>query len=258
MSNTIIYEQPLNERVRTFLRLEQLFIQTHDYINSDTKWHSRITMTGLSAILEILNRSDLKTDILKELDRNQINLAKLSNSPGVDTHTLDKTLKELDKSYQQIIKVNGQLGQVLREHEILNGLVKRSSLVGAICSFDLPLFHYWLNGNSTERHKTLSDLLLSISDVQYAVTLLLSIIRESTLIEDKTAENGFYQQNLNANHPYQMIRVMIPNDANHFSEISAGKHRFSIHFLTMNQAENSSKPKQVKENIPFKLGCCVV
>jgi len=256
MPNTILYEQPLNERVRTFIRLEQLFNQTQEYINSDTKWHSRMTMTGLSQILEILNRSDLKTDILKELERNQINLAKHSNTPGVDTQTLKATLNELDKSYQQIIQIEGQLGKTLRESEILTGLVKRNSLVGAICSFDLPIFHYWLNNNPTDRHKTLTELLSSTIYIQYAVKLLLSIIRESTFIENKIAENGFYQQNLNVKHPYQMIRVLIPKDAAYFVEISAGKHRFSIHFLTIDNSNN--KQKQVNNDIPFQLGCCAI
>ncbi|MFV1982397.1 MAG: cell division protein ZapD [Thiohalomonadales bacterium] len=257
MLNTILYEQPLNERVRAFMRLEQLFIQTHEFINSDTKWHARMTMTGLSDILEILNRSDLKTDILKELDRNQINLSKLSNTPGVNTQTLNTTLNELDQSYQQIINIEGQLGQKLREHEILTGLIKRNSLVGSICSFDLPLFHHWLNSNPVERHKNLSELYSSISIIQYAIKLLLSIIRESAIIEDKIAVNGFYQQNLNVKHPYQMIRVLIPNYTDYFVEISAGKHRFSIHFLTTNN-ENNTRTKQVKEDMPFQLGCCAV
>lgn len=256
MLNAIIFEQPLNERVRAFLRLEQLFTQTRQYINSENSWTSRITMTGLSEILEILNRPDLKTYILKELERNQINLAKLAELPDVDLQTLTSTLNELDKSYQQIIQIKGQLGQTLREHEILSRLVKRNSLVGGICSFDLPIFHYWLNSNQTEQHKTLSELFSSISNIQYAIKLLLSIIRESTLIENKIAENGFYQQNLNSSFPYQMIRVLVPDDAHYFAEISSGKHRFSIHFLAVNN--NNDKPIQVKQNINFSLGCCAV
>ncbi|MFV2059793.1 MAG: cell division protein ZapD [Gammaproteobacteria bacterium] len=254
MQNTILYEQPLNERVRTFMRLEQLFSQTHEYINSDTQWHARMTMTGLSEILEILNRSDLKTDVLKVLERNQINLAKLSNTPGVDVQTLNATLIELDKSYQKILRVEGQLGQALREHEILTGLVKRRSLVGGLCSFDLPILHHWLNCTSTERHKNLTELFSSISEIQYAVKLLLNIIRESTLIKNQIAENGFYQQNLNSKHPYQLIRVFIPNDVNYFAEISAGKHRFSIHFLE----RTNGRPIQTKQDINFQLGCCAV
>jgi cell division protein ZapD len=254
MANSILYEQPLNERIRAFMRLEQLFNQAIEYINCDTQWHSRMTMIGLSEILEILNRSDLKTDILKELERNQINLEKLSNTLGVDKLTLKVTLNELNKSYKQIIQIEGQLGQTLREHEILTGLVKRSSLVGGICSFDLPIFHHWLNKNATERQNNLTELFSSIADIHHAIKLLLSIIRESTFIKNQIALNGYYQQNLNSKHPYQLIRVFIPYDVNYFAEISAGKHRFSIHFLEY----LNGKPTQVKKDINFQLGCCAL
>ncbi len=258
MLNTILYEQPLNERVRSFMRLEQLFLRTQEYINSDSEWHTRMTMVGLSEILELLNRSDLKTDILKELERNQISLAKLSHTPGVDTKTLNETLANLDQSYQKIINTQGQLGQVLREQEILTNLVKRNSLVGGICSFDLPIFHHWLNTDITAQQHDLKTLFSSIFDTQYAINLLLSIIRQSTLIADKVAENGFYQQNLNPKHPYQMIRVIIPKKENYFCEISAGKHRFSIHFLTIANNNYNHRPKQLMEDISFQLGCCAV
>ncbi len=253
-ANMILYEQPLNERVRSFMRLEQLFTQANEYISNDTIWHSRMTMTVLSEILELLNRADLKTDILKELERNQIYLAKLSNAPRVNTNTLNATLNELDSSYQEILKIDGQLGQTLRDHEILTSLVKRRSMLGGLCSFDLPIFHYWLNTKSSERHTDLSTLYSSISNIHYAIKLLLSIIRESATIENIIAEKGFYQQNLNVNFPYQMIRVLIPDDVNYFSEISGGKHRFSIRFMSTNK----SITKQVKEDIPFQLGCCAV
>ncbi len=258
MLNTILYEQPLNERVRSFMRLEQLFLRTQEYISADSKWHSRMTMMGLSEILELLNRSDLKTDILKELERNQINLAKLSDTPGVNTKTLDETLANLEESYQKIINTQGQLGQVLREQEILTTLVKRNSLVGGICSFDLPIFHHWLNTDAAAQQSDLKTLFSSIFDTQYAINLLLSIIRQSTLIENQIAENGFYQQNLNSKHPYQMIRVIIPKEVNYFCEISAGKHRFSIHFLTITNNDYNHRPKQLMEDIPFQLGCCAV
>lgn len=258
MLKTILYEQPLNERVRAFIRLEQLFIRTQEYINSNSEPHTRMTMMVLAEILELLNRSDLKTDILKELERNQSNLAKLSNSPGVNTNTLNETLNNLEKSSQNIINTEGQLGQVLREQEILKSLVKRNSLVGGICSFDLPIFHHWLNSDVEIQKNALKELFLSISDIQYAINLLLGIIRQSTLIEDQIAENGFYQQNLNPKHPYQMIRVILPKNVNYFCEISAGKHRFSIHFLAITNNQYNNRPKQLMENIPFQLGCCAV
>jgi cell division FtsZ-interacting protein ZapD len=95
VENYIIYEQPLNERIRNFLRLEHLFQQAFYTLRGYSVWDSRATITGLIDILDILSRSDLKTELLKELERHQAALAKLKDIPGVDREQLESILAQL-------------------------------------------------------------------------------------------------------------------------------------------------------------------
>ena len=85
MAKPVIYEQPLNERVRTFLRLEHLFCQIDYTLRGYSIWDSRATLDTLVETLEILSRSDLKTELIKELERHIVKLNALQQSPGVDT-----------------------------------------------------------------------------------------------------------------------------------------------------------------------------
>ena len=75
VKDAIIYEQPLNERIRTFLRLEFLFSQAAQHLHDDSQWGSRNTLTSLLDILSIFGRTDLKTEVLKELERHTATLA---------------------------------------------------------------------------------------------------------------------------------------------------------------------------------------
>ena len=69
MPAQIVFEHPLNERIRTFLRLEHLFEQTGHFLPLQDTWANRAAVDGLLNIIHIFARSDLKTEILKELEK---------------------------------------------------------------------------------------------------------------------------------------------------------------------------------------------
>ena len=88
----VAFEQPLNERVRTFLRLETLFAQHAHHAADDSEWGLRATLHSLLDIMSVVSRSDLKVEIVKELSEQHDNLAQLAEKPGVDPQRLQSTL----------------------------------------------------------------------------------------------------------------------------------------------------------------------
>lgn len=255
MENTIIYEQPLNERIRNFIRLEHLFQQAAYTLRGYSIWDSRATISSLIDILDILSRSDIKTELLKELDRHLSSLSKLRDIPGVDKEQLDSILSQLSSAQKELHGINGQLGQSLREQDLLSSLRQRSTVAGGSCHVDLPSFHFWLQQTPEERINTLENWLDELNPVNRPIMLMLGIIRESTHLHNATAENGFYQQNLDTNSPVQLIRVALNQDSPYFAEISAGKHRFSVRFM---RPQGNDRPVQSQDDIDFKLGCCMI
>ena len=255
MENTIIYEQPLNERIRNFIRLEHLFQQAFYTLRGYSIWDSRATISSLIDILDILSRSDIKTELLKELERHQSSLSKLKNIPGVDKEQLENILSQLISAQNELLDINGQLGRNLRDHDLLSALRQRSTVAGGSCHVDLPAYHYWLQQAPEERINILESWLEELNLVNRPITLMLGIIRESTHLQDVSAEKGFYQQSLDTNSPVQLIRVALSQDSPYFAEISGGKHRFSIRFMS---PQNNKRPTQTQDDIVFKLGCCVI
>ena len=255
MSDTIFYEQPLNERMRSFLRLEHLFKQAAYTLRGYSIWDSRSTLTSITSILDILARNDLKTELLKELERQEKTLSALSDLPGVDKEQLNNILKQIETSQQNIHNFEGQLGQNIRDHELLNSLRQRSSIIGGTCDFDIPYLHYWLQQPPEYRIEKLEEWLEKLEIISHPISLILDITRESSSPINVTAEKGFYQQNIDSNAPVQLIRVGLNNDSEYFPEISAGKQRFSIRFMLQ---QDEKRPVQSSDDLNFQLICCTL
>lgn len=255
MSDSIFYEQPLNERMRSFLRLEHLFKQAAYTLRGYSIWDSRSTLTSITSILDLLSRNDLKTELLKELERQEKTLSALADLPGVDKEQLTNILKQIETSQQNILNLDGQLGQNIREHEILNSLRQRSSIVGGTCDFDIPYLHYWLQQPPEHRIEKLEYWLEMLEIISHPISLILDITRESSSPINIVAEAGFHQQNIDSNQPVQLIRVRLPRDSEYFPEISAGKQRFSIRFMI---PQDESRAIQSADDIDFQLICCAL
>ncbi|MFO7602299.1 MAG: cell division protein ZapD [Gammaproteobacteria bacterium] len=255
MDNLITYEQPLNERIRTLMRLEHLFQQAAYTLRGYSVWDSRATLASLIDIMDILGRVDLKTELFKELERLQAALAKVSGKAGVDEEQLQSILNQLEKAQTGLQQTSGQLGQALKEEELISNLRQRSSLAGGNCHFDLPNYHFWLQQPPEVRIDILEGWFEQLATVQQAVTLVLGIIRESNVPRTVVAEQGFYQQNLDTQFPHQLIRISIDSELPYFAEISAGKHRLTIRFL---EPRSKARPLQAEQDVRFQLTCCAI
>lgn len=256
MDNPIVYEQPLNERIRIFLRLEHLFKQAAYTLRGLSIWDSRATVTALIDILEILTRGELKTETLKELDRLNTALSRLQNIPGVDDRQLSSILDQLNSTQAELHDIQGQLGQRLRDNALLASLRQRGSITAGNCSFDLPGYHYWLQQNSDTRIAQLEAWYDELNTIQKPIGLILGIIRESSDATEVIAEKGFYQQSLDRQTPVQMVRISLDNNAKCYPEISGGKHRFSVRFVQ--PGPTGGHPVQVESDLPFRLTCCTL
>ena len=253
MDAVTIYEQPLNERMRLFLRLEHLFKQTDLALPGHAEWETRAAISGFIGIFELLSRFDLKTELLKELERIHATLSALRNAPGVDNTRLDDILSHLQSSRSQLHQSNGQIEQPLREIELLSALIQRGHIPGGNCNFDLPAYHHWLQQVPEQRITQLKQWYTGLNIINNPIKFILGLIRESTPPNEKIAEAGFYQQNLDSNTPFQLIRVFTAANANYYAEISAGKQRFSIRFMLPHLRERAT---QHNDDIPFQLCCC--
>jgi len=250
-----VYEHPLNERLRFFLRLEFLFRQARHSLRGDTVWDSHNCLSALLEILNIVSRVDMKTEVIKELDRIIGTLTALTQTPGVNHDTLDQLLTTLGGFKTQLHSLDGPLAKELRENELFKLIIQRSGIPGGLCDFDLPPYRHWLKRPTEARVGDLRHWIGTLDTLRLSVELMLKLIRESSEPTAQIAEGGNYQQSLDSGTPYQLIRVWLPADSPHFVEISAGKHRFTARFMN---ACTATRPIQTDSDVEFHVSCCAL
>lgn len=255
MNTHTFYEFPLNERIRVFMRLEQLFKQLNHFMNGSTVSDHRAVISVLLDILMIFSRNDLKSELLKELDRHAKTLNLISSNQGVDTEKLNSILLNLKTISKKLYETNGKIGIKIMESDLFQSISQRSSIPGGSCSFDLPAFHYWLEQDKEIQQQDLSQWTQPLDNIRSAIELILSFIRQSSLPTQELAAAGFFQLTLDKSQSFQLIRVSLDETLPLFAEISGGKHRFTIRFMSPSSGTN--RPQQITDNVPFSLTCCV-
>ena len=255
VNTTITYEQPLNERIRTLMRLESLYSQMLSHLSGTSSTDSRNAVATLLDIQHIFSRTDIKTDILKELERLSNSFEALSKNPNVDSSKLSSILSELQVFIDELHAHHGPIGQQLKKNELLNSIRQRASIAGGSCAFDLPGFHFWLLQSNEKRSADLREWLSHFEIMLKATELMLRMMRESSPVTNEYATGGFFQQNLDTASLCQLVRVTVPVDCPYYAEISGSKHRFSVRFMQLRLYERDIMSKN---DIEFELTCCVL
>ena len=251
---TTVYEQPLNERARSCLRLEHLFAALSKGCEGDSEWDSREALCAMIEIGDLLSRTDIKGELIKELERVHAKLKSLSTNPAVDKQALESAIAEVSPLLGTLKQSSCQPGATLRNDELVSQFKQRVTIPGGTCSFDLPAFHFWLQQNINIRTEALRHWSDDLQIVSTSVDHILSFIRGSTPSSSVSGIKGFYQSRIETNYECQLIRITLANDRGVFPEISGGKHRFTVRF--MSQTETFNRPEQVEQDIEFNLQCC--
>ena len=252
----VYYEQPLSERMRAFLRLEYLFARARFQLSDDNPFCSRGTLETIMEILALIGRSDLKKELIKELERDAATLEGLARNPNVDAKRLEVILDRLRTLLAELRASESAPAQELRHNELLSAVRQRSAIPAGTCDFDLPAYHFWLRGSAEQRAADLTRWLSRFDTLRDAITLSLGLVRDSSTGTRENAPAGFFQRTLDTSQPYQMLRVALPADAPWYPEISAGKHRFTIRFMRASNPE--ARAVQAEEDVGFRLLCCVI
>jgi cell division protein ZapD len=251
---TVVYEQPLNERMRSWLRLEFLYQQALYHDASPEAWSGRAAVSSLLEILAITGRGDARSDVLKDLERQIQVLKDYQVRPGVDTGRLRAVLARLGQRREELQAASSAALGRLRDSEFLAAIKHRSAIPGGTCEFDLPDYFHWLNLPAEARRADFAAWLGALRPLCDSVADLLWVTRENARPRREVAAGGVYQLAFDRDAPIQLLRITLPGDSDLFPEISGSHHRCSIRFLCWVDADN--RPLQAPVDVPFVLTCC--
>lgn len=248
----ISYEYPLSERVRTLLRLEDLYDRVKFFMSKNDPLEHHAALLSIFEILEVSSRADLKSDLLQELERQKQALEALHDNPDISEEALDNVLWQIDQASSRLFQASGKIGQELRENEWLMSIKQRTGIPGGVCEFDLPSYHYWLQQSADQHRQDLQHWLTPFLPIRDGITIVLKLLRESGKTSPQIACQGVYQQMM-AGRIAQMLRIRLSSDYRCVPEISANKYALNIRFTTQ---EGLQRPKVAETDVEFEITFC--
>ncbi|MBL6750141.1 MAG: cell division protein ZapD [Nevskia sp.] len=249
----IAFEHPLSERIRFLLRLEFLFAELRHHRADASVWGLRAGVHTFLDTLSVMGRTDMRTELLKELADQLAALGRLARRPEVNAARLAQVQGEIGSAIAGLQGMSSSHpAMMLRENEFLFAVLNRSSIPGGICGFDLPAYHRWLARPHDEAERDLETWSTRLRPIERAIGLYLQLLRESSEPIERVAEGGIYLHVPQA--PCQLVRVLLPAEADVYPEISAGKHRISIRLMRLGDV--NTRNNQAGGSIGFQFQCC--
>lgn len=248
----ILYEYPLNERVRTLLRLEDLFERFGHFSDSDDPKHHHVALVTLFDILDVAARTDLKTDLMLELERQRQALLRYRDNPAVSPDALESILVRIEAGWKGLNDMTGKTGQHLRDNEWLMSIRSRTIIAGGACEFDLPSYWAWQNRPAIERRRDIMGWIAPFEPIGDSMNVVLKLLRESAQWSSLRAEHGSIQQTLGGK-AYQLVQLRVEAALGAIPEISANKYLLWIRFTAQ---DGSMRPRPFEEPVDFRLALC--
>ena len=252
----LLYEFPCNEKIRIYLRLELLFRRYDWFCEQDSPIAHQTAISALFDLLDATARSDLRNELIQELERQRQRLNVFQGNPDVNTELLNNTLEEIRQAISTVTDTVGKTGQSIRENQWLQIIRTRQTIAGGTCEFDLPQLHQWLNRPSEERRAELLGYVRPLDSIRLASALLLRFLREGTEKFSYTANKGIFQFPMTNRQLPALAQIWVPRELNVIPEVSANKYMLWIRF---SRPDAEHKLHAVRsENIPFHMGICTL
>ncbi|MBT0585538.1 cell division protein ZapD [Alteromonas oceanisediminis] len=249
--STTVYEFPLNEKVRNYLRIEQLLKQIDSSAHSGTPTANVHFFEDLFTLLDLLERLDIRSDVIKDIDAHERNLLHWSQHPNINNDALQLTLKKIIQ-LREALKLNKRIGSDLKDDPFLATIRQRFAIPGGACAFDLPNLHYWMSLGEATREKSQATWRESFTVIDEAINLTLSFLRERGRFKSVSAAKGFFPGL--ADERGELVRVKLDPATGCYPTLSGNKYRYALRFMNFSQTEVSSKP--IDTDITFEIASC--
>ncbi len=248
----ILYEYPFNERIRTYLRLEHLFRRLGELIPRGHPLDHHYALTTIFEIMDVASRADLKSDVMKDLERQKQVLAGYRGNPAISEAALDGVVARLDACFDALNRMPGKAGQPLADNEWLMSIRSRASIPGGTCEFDLPGYFAWQHLPAEQRGADLERWAGTFGPLAESIHVLLKMLRDSGSPQKVMATGGQLQQALPQGRTFQLLRLRINPALGLVPEISGNRLMVSVRFMR----QDSERMQASTDNASFELTLC--
>ena len=227
----ILYEYPFNERIRTYLRLEHLFRRLGELAGREHPIDHHYAITTIFEIMDVAARADLKTDALKDLEKQKHVLGGYRGNPAISEAVLDEVTGRLEACFAALNGLPGKAGQSLAENDWLMSIRSRVGIPGGTCEFDLPAYYAWQHLDAAVRRQDLQRWITTLVPLAESIGMLLKLLRDSGKPQKILAAGGQYQQSLPQGRTFQLLRLLVDPSLGVIPEISGNRLMVSVRLM---------------------------
>ena len=249
----VLYEYPFNESIRTMLRLEHLFDRLAQLIPRDEPIDHHFALATIFEIMDVASRADLKSDLLKELERHKAQLNGYRGNPSISEQALDDVVVRIEHAFDGLNQLSGKAGHSLTANEFLMSIRSRINIPGGTCEFDLPAYFAWQHLAPNQRRADLVLWIATLTPLAQALQVLLGLLRDAGVPHMVAASAGQYQRSLAAGRVYQLLRVRLDETLGLIPEISG--HRLMVSIRLMQQ-DDEGRLRLTPRDASFELTLC--
>ena len=249
----ILYEYPFNERIRTYLRLEHLFRRLGELVPRSHPIDHHYALATIFEVMDVAARADLKSDVMKDLDKQKTALNSYRGNPAISEAVLDDVVGKLERYFSALNTLPGKAGQSLTENDWLMSIRSRVSIPGGTCEFDLPAYYAWQHLDADKRRADVERWASTLAPLAEALHLLLKLLRDSGTPQKVLAANGQYQQTLPQGRTYQLLRLRLDPQLGLVPEISGNRLMISVRLM---RQESADRLQPSTDNAQFELTLC--
>ena len=249
----ILYEYPFNERIRTYLRLEQLFLRLTEFVARESALDHHFALATIFEVMDVGARADLKSDVLKDLDKQKHILDAYRDNPAIAHEVLDKVFNQVERCFQALNDQPGKAGNSLTENDWLMSIRSRIGIPGGTCAFDLPAYYAWQQKSGERRRTDLEHWAGTLAPLAEAIYVLLKLLRGSGAAQKVMAVGGQFQQNLPQGKTFQLLRMTLDPALDLIPEISGNRLMVSIRLM---RHGSDDKMHASLDDTSFELTLC--
>ena len=249
----ILYEYPFNERIRTYLRLEHLFLRLSELMARTAPLDHHYALATIFEVMDVGARADLKSDVLKDLEKQKQALNSYRGNPAISEAALDEVVAQIERCFSSLNALTGKSGQSLTENDWLMSIRSRVGIPGGTCEFDLPAYYAWQHRDAATRQSDLHRWASTLAPLAESIHLLLKMLRDSGAPQKVMAMGGQFQQTLPQGRTFQLLRLAVDPASGLIPEISGNRLMVSIRLM---RHDADDRLHASGEDSGFELALC--
>tara|TARA_B100000035_G_scaffold315479_1_gene336793 strand:- start:4663 stop:5424 length:762 start_codon:yes stop_codon:yes gene_type:complete len=247
-THAAIYEEPVDERIRKFLKLENYFLKINKHKEIENSIDTFAALQNLISLYQMLSRAEVKRELIREIDFHKSRYAEYIKIQGSDKIKLNSIMEKQDVIINTLHNLQSNYLSSLHNDELFQHCVKHYDTL----SSELD---YWLTRDFSSRSNQINLWLEIIKPIESSVYFCLDILRKSSETREVCASNGMYIFKLDPEKKVRMLRITMHSDNYFFPRVSVGPQRATISFMTLN---DGNKFIQLKDDITFVIDLCYI